>query len=70
VEKSASNLPGSTKSQIVLDSIIAGTNILSGASTNERVQQISGLINLFVSILNTSGIFKKAPVQTQTSLKG
>lgn len=59
VEKNAANLPGTTKAQIVLDSVVAGSGIIATNFPSERVQQIAALINLFVSIFNTTGIFKK-----------
>lgn len=59
VEKGASQLPGTTKAQIVLDSVLAGSSIVATNFPNERVQQIAALINLFVGIFNATGIFKK-----------
>ena len=53
-----STVPGTTKSQIVVNAVLAGAQI-AGESSNITVASIAQLTTLFVSILNATGLFKK-----------
>lgn len=58
VEAAAKGLPGQTKADLVINTIQAG----AAAAQNVPVPAVAGiaaLVNLFVSILNAAGIFKK-----------
>lgn len=57
IEAAAATLPGQTKKDIVINSILAGARIGEGVPIPE-VQGIAALVDLFVSILRASGIFK------------
>lgn len=52
-----SNADGATKSQAVVNAIIAGSGSLA-AGSNPDVVGIAALVNLTVSILNALGVFK------------
>lgn len=58
-----SSIPGDTKAQIVINSVLAGAQA-AGASPNVTVQSIAALTSLFVSILNSTGLFKRKAVPT------
>ena len=65
IEAVAPNLPGATKQQIVINQILAATGSVSTSlesSTNPTVAGIAGLVNLFVGILNATGIFQRKTV--------
>ncbi len=52
------SVPGETKAQIVIDSVLAGAQA-AGTSPNVTVQSIAALTSLFVSILNSTDLFKR-----------
>jgi len=59
VEQAAAALPGETKLQLVVNTILAGS--AAGASLPiPAVAGISALVNLFVQILNLAGVFGHA----------
>ena len=53
-----SEVPGAAKKQIVLDAISAGANV-GEAVPEPHVAAISELIDVVVSTLNATGVFKK-----------
>lgn len=57
IEKTAAELPGETKKQIVINSVLAGAHVAEGIPI-PQVAGIAALVDLFVSILKTSGFFK------------
>lgn len=64
VEAVAPNMPGADKHTLVVNQVLAGVQAGSASaagSSNATVAGISGLINLFVSILNATGIFNRKP---------
>lgn len=52
------SVPGELKSQIVVNSILAGAQA-AGTSSNVTVSSIATLTALLVGILNATGVFKK-----------
>lgn len=58
IEQAASSLPGATKAQIVVAQVLAGARAAEGIP-NPTVAGIAALVDIFVSILNASGLFKK-----------
>jgi hypothetical protein len=48
--------PGTTKLQAVVNGILGGSQVLEG-TPNPTVAGIAALVNLFVSILNATGVF-------------
>lgn len=52
-----SSAPGATKKQILLDSIVATAKVGEGVPES-HVSAISGLIDVVVTALNISGVFK------------
>ena len=61
----ATGASGQTKHQAVLNGVLQGIQVGSGAlaqSSTGQVAAISGLINLFVSIFNSLGLFKHTTV--------
>jgi hypothetical protein len=75
----AVDLPGQTKQQLAIGYVLAGAHIAEGVPV-PSVAGIAALIDLFVSILQASGIFKRkaapvvpvapAPVQVQSGTSG
>src|SRR5438105_3527922 len=63
VEQAAHDLPGSSKLAIVTNVIQAGA-ATAGEIPNKIVDEIAGLVNMFVGVLHATGIFrhKAAPV--------
>ena len=55
----ATSVPGDTKAQIVINSVLAGAQV-AGTDPNVTVASVAGLVTLFVSILNAAGVFKHA----------
>lgn len=56
VENTIKNEPGSTKQQVVVDSILAASQV--GEQTpNATAAQISALVNVVVGTLNATGVF-------------
>ena len=55
-----STMSGANKKQAVLDGIQSASGTLA-ASTKPDVAAIGAMINMFVSIFNALGIFKKKP---------
>jgi len=53
-----SDLSGAAKRQAVIDGILAGARA-GETSQNVNVAAISGMIDLIVSVLNATGVFKK-----------
>lgn len=62
LEVSAADLPNQTKKQIALNAIIAGAHVGEGVPI-PAVAGISELIDVFVSILKASGLFKSKPAK-------
>lgn len=59
--ETATGATGQSKHDAVLNGVLAGIQVGSGAlaqASTGQVAAISGLINLFVSIFNSLGIFK------------
>ncbi len=62
VEQAAAGLPGQTKSDIVVNTIVTGTQAaakIGEALPVPSVQAVSALVDIIVSILNAAGVFKK-----------
>jgi len=55
----APDVPGQTKQQLVVNAIDAGAKAAEGVPIPE-VQGIATLVDLFVQILNSAGLFKHA----------
>jgi flagellar biosynthesis protein FliQ len=60
VEAADPHIPGTSKRQIVLDSIV-GVAKVGETIPNANVAGISLMIDMFVSIFNAAGKFRKAP---------
>lgn len=56
VENAIKNEPGSTKQQVVVDSILAASQVGEQAP-NATAAQISALVNVVVGTLNATGVF-------------
>jgi hypothetical protein len=67
VEKAAAGLPGETKSQLVVNTIVAGATAAEGVPV-PAVQGIAALVALFCTILNAAGIFKPKPAPAAAPL--
>jgi hypothetical protein len=50
---------GEKKQQAVVNAIIAGSAALAQGAPKPNVQAVAGLVNLFASIFNGLGVFKK-----------
>jgi hypothetical protein len=64
-EQAAPLAPGSSKQAAVVSAVLQGVEVGSGAlesSSNPTVAGVAGLVNLFVSILNSLGVFKHTAV--------
>jgi hypothetical protein len=57
VEAAAAGLPGQTKADIVLNAVMASAHAAEGVPI-PSVQGIAALIEMFVTILSVSGVFK------------
>jgi precorrin-4 methylase len=57
VEAAAAGLPGQTKAEIVINSVIAGAHAAEGVPI-PSVAGIAALVELFVTMLSATGIFK------------
>lgn len=66
-EAIAPTASGSSKQAAVVQSVLAGVEVGSGAlesSPNPTVSAVAQLVNLFVAIFNSLGIFKKSAAQS------
>jgi len=57
VEAAAKGLPGQTKSELVVNTILAGATAAQAIPV-PQVQGIAALVALFVAILNAAGLFR------------
>jgi hypothetical protein len=60
VEKIFASANGQTKKSLVISAVLAGIFQVGQAIPEPHIQQIGAVIDSVVSVLNSSGIFKKA----------
>jgi hypothetical protein len=67
IEAAAAHLPGTTKSQIAVNMILAGATAAEGVPV-PSVQAAAALVSLFVGILNATHIFSHRNAQASAQL--
>lgn len=57
VEQSAHQLPGATKTQMVINAVLAGSQELGSQQLGPKVAAVATLITIFAGILNNLHVF-------------
>lgn len=68
VEQAAAHLPGETKAQIVVATTTAGLQAAGQLLPPGHVQEFAALAQMFVTILNATGIFKRRPPAPEVAI--
>lgn len=66
VEAAAGQMPGATKEQIVVNTVLAGAQTASSLPI-PSVSGIASLVTLFVGILNATGVFNHGAARSKTA---